>query len=93
LPRRKELLIKARQGITNRTPFERRIQLIMSGVRDAQIELFMGKLKHMKVGIEKESRGIKEMQNVQVVRLMDQATLERWISEPLFRQDGLPWDQ
>ncbi len=92
LPRRQELIIVARPGICKPTMFESRLEAILGGVRDPRLENFMAQLKGMKKEIEKEMRTKYGMANVPIVRLMDQVTLNRWVAEPQFRRDGLPWE-
>jgi hypothetical protein len=91
LPRRQELIIVARPGICKPTVFETRLEAILGGLRDPRLENFMAQLKGMKRGIEKELRK-HGMENLPIVRLMDQVTLNRWVAEPQLRRDGLPWD-
>ena len=92
LPRRHELIIVARPGICKPTLFETRLEAILNGLRDPRLENFMIQLKGMKRGIEKELRRKPGMETLPIVRLMDQATLNRWVAEPQLRRDGLPWD-
>jgi hypothetical protein len=92
LPRRHELIIVARPGICKPTVFETRIEAILNGLRDPRLENFMIQLQGMKRGIEKELRRKPGMETLPMVRLMDQATLNRWVAEPQLRRDGLPWD-
>lgn len=92
LPRRHELIVVARPGICKPTVFETQVEAILNGLRDPPLENFMIQLKGMKRGIEKELRRKPGMEILPIVRLMDQATLNRWVAEPQLRRDGLPWD-
>jgi hypothetical protein len=92
LPQSKELIVVSRSGISKPTTFETRLKLILSGFRDSWLEDFMAKLRDTKRGINRELRAMTGMQNVPAIRLMDSVTLNRWLTEPQFRKDGLPWD-
>jgi hypothetical protein len=92
LPRSKNLIIVSRSDISKPTTFGSRLKLILSGFRDSRLENFMAKLRDMKRGINRELRTMTGIQNVPVIRLMDPVTLNRWMTEPQLRKDGLPWD-
>jgi len=90
--RRHELIVVARPGICKPTVFETQVEAILNGLRDPRLENFMIQLKGMKREIEKELRRKPGMGTLPIVRLMDQATLNRWVAEPQLRRDALPWD-
>jgi hypothetical protein len=88
----KELIVVSRSGISKPTTFETRLNLILNGFCDSRLEHFMAKLRDTKRRINRELRAMTGMQNVLAIRLMDPATLNRWLMDPQFRKYGLPWD-
>lgn len=52
----------------------------------------MAKLRELTAKMEVDLRAMLGLQNVPVIRVMDRDTLDRWIYDPRFRKDGLPWD-
>jgi hypothetical protein len=55
-----------------------------------RVRKFISKLEGVKLLIEGELRVLTGMQDIPIVKLMDQITLERWVTEPQLRKDGLP---
>jgi hypothetical protein len=57
-----------------------------------QVGKYVAKLRGMKSLIEEQLRTVTGMQDMPVIKLMDQETLKRWVTEPRLRKGGLPWD-
>jgi len=75
------------------SPFAQKgIREILNGQRSGLGEMFMAKLREMTAKMEEDLRAMLGLQNVPVIRIMDRDTLDRWIYDPQFRKNGLPWE-